>query len=298
MIQNIVFTSSFFRLFFYSFFFVLGLGLGSFLNVLVLRFKPREGFSIWQSLKGRSHCPHCGKRLEWFELIPLLSFFIQKGKCRQCGASLSWQYPIVEFLTGLIFFSVAWHWLNIYGSFHLSKVLFLSLFWDFYFFVLLALALIDLRNYVVPQSLLDLLFFPALFLNLFYSFGFLKPRESFLGYYVNLFPRTNIYFLDSLIGMIIFAGFLWLLVKITKERGIGMGDAKIFMVLSLIFPWPEIFFVFLFSFLLGGFYSVLAMLFFRKTMKSKLPFAPFIVLAAILVFFFAYPLLNLYFSLW
>ncbi len=284
-------------MFLYIVFFILGLGVGSFLNVLTIRFQPKDNFSIWQSLKGRSHCPYCKKQLKWYELIPVFSFMLQKGKCRKCGASLSWQYPIIEFLTGLMFVFVGWQWISFIGIYNLPKLLFFTLIWDFYFSIFLALTIIDLKHFVVPQALLDVIFFPALFLNLFFTFGFLKAPKSFLGTYVNFFPRFNIYFLDSLVGLILTAGFLWLLVKITKEKAIGMGDVKIFFILSLIFPWPAILIIFFISFFLGGLFSIISIIFKKYDLKSKVPFFPFIFLASIIVFFFGNFLLNFYFGL-
>ncbi len=282
---------------FYFLFFIFGLGIGSFLNVLTIRFKPKDDFSILESIKGRSHCPSCGKKLKWFELIPILSFIIQKGKCRNCGASLSWQYPIVEFLSGSIFFLISWHWVEVFGFYNFYKVLFFSLLWGFYFSVFLALAIIDLKYFLVPQSLLDTIFYPALFINIFFTFGILKPIGSFIGLYANFFPKTNIYFLDSLIGILIIVGILWVLVKATKEKAIGMGDVKIFFILSLIFPWPTILIIFFLSFLIGGVFSIISMAFKKYNMKTKVPFFPFIFLAVLIIFLFGGALLNFYFAL-
>ena len=285
------------EIFFYIFSFLLGLGVGSFLNVLTIRFRPEENFSIWQSLKGRSKCSYCQKNLKWFELIPLLSFILQKGKCRSCGASLSWQYPIVELLTGFLFLLVAWHWFGIFGSVLFCKAVFYSVIWWIYFSLFLALTIIDLKFFLIPQVLLDIFFGLALFLNLLFTFNFLKAPPSFIGYYTNIFPKSGVFILDSLIGALVFAGFLWLLVKTTKEKAVGMGDVKMFFVLSFIFPWPDIILVFFLSFLFGAIFSLFAMLLKKKGFKSKVPFVPFIFLAVLVVFLFGFPLLKLYFSL-
>jgi len=89
----------------YAWFFVIGLIFGSFVNVLIFRFSAKKYF--WRK---RSYCPKCDKTLSWYELIPLLSFFIQLGKCRDCGGKISWQYPIVELLSGLLFVIGFWHY--------------------------------------------------------------------------------------------------------------------------------------------------------------------------------------------
>jgi len=90
----------------YLFLFIFGLAIGSFLNVVSLRFQPGQRLLDLRIINGRSHCPHCQKTLRWYELIPLLSFIVQFGKCRHCKKKLSLQYPLVEFLSGLIFVSV------------------------------------------------------------------------------------------------------------------------------------------------------------------------------------------------
>src|SRR3990167_5653720 len=83
--------------------FIFGLVVGSFLNVVILRGNRGESFT-----RGRLRCESCGKELAWFELIPLLSFALQCGRCRSCGAALSRQYPLVEFATGVLFAAAAW----------------------------------------------------------------------------------------------------------------------------------------------------------------------------------------------
>lgn len=85
-------------LYFYIFIFLFGLIIGSFFNALI--FRMRKGQSIW---RGRSQCPRCQKTLRWFELIPILSFIIQKGRCRGCQKKIDWQYPLVELTAGILF---------------------------------------------------------------------------------------------------------------------------------------------------------------------------------------------------
>lgn len=107
---------------------IFGLAVGSFLNVLIDRLPKGENV-----LTGRSRCDHCGKSLRWFELIPLLSFLLQGGRCRRCHARLSWQYPIVELVTGIAFF---------YG---VNPLLFSSL---------LVIFVADLKYQIIPDSMI------------------------------------------------------------------------------------------------------------------------------------------------
>ena len=92
--------------------FLVGLGIGSFINVITIRFQPDQNISFSKLVSGRSRCSFCFHQLKWYDLIPIFSFIFLKGKCRYCGKKISWQYPIVEFLTALIFVVLAWKILN------------------------------------------------------------------------------------------------------------------------------------------------------------------------------------------
>lgn len=109
---------------------IVGLAVGSFLNVLIDRLPKGETV-----VAGRSRCDHCGKTLRWFELIPLLSFFLQRGRCRRCHASISWQYPIVEAITGIAF----WHGVN-----------------PLVFSSLLVIFAADLKYQIIPDSMVGI----------------------------------------------------------------------------------------------------------------------------------------------
>ena len=95
--------------------FVLGTIIGSFLNVVGLRWDDKN-------FGGRSMCPKCGKVLRWYELIPVLSFVVQQGKCRNCGAEISYQYPLIEIFTGLIFATVPLWTLPVFSIYIIIKV--------------------------------------------------------------------------------------------------------------------------------------------------------------------------------
>ncbi len=120
--------------------FLLGLGAGSFLNVLALRYKPGGWIFTRDILSGRSHCPICQKQLRWYELIPILSFAIQLGQCRHCHQRISRQYPIVEILSGLTFVLAP-----IYAD--------PAPIWIFVVLTLILIALIDYRLSIIPDQL-------------------------------------------------------------------------------------------------------------------------------------------------
>lgn len=95
--------------------FLFGLCVGSFLNVVILRYHKANSDSsefAFRLLRGRSYCPHCGKTLRLWELIPVISFLAQGGRCRSCLKPISWQYPLVELATGLVFVMVMWQYMN------------------------------------------------------------------------------------------------------------------------------------------------------------------------------------------
>ncbi len=133
------------EIFFYILIFIFGTIVGSFLNVLILRYNT--GVS---AMKGRSFCFTCGKKLGPWELIPILSFLIQKGKCHGCQAKISWQYPVVESLTGLLFVGVFLSYYGLLGVFFAPWHIIISL---CVMSVLVAIAVYDLKHKIIPDGL-------------------------------------------------------------------------------------------------------------------------------------------------
>lgn len=138
---------------FYILFFIFGTAIGSFLNVVIIRLRTKESI-----FKNRSHCLFCRKKLEWFELIPILSFIIQLGKCKKCRKKISWQYPLVELATGLLFVLI--FNFSAQGGQTIFNTCFLLLISCF----LIILFVYDLKHYLVP----DIIIYPAIVL----VFGF------------------------------------------------------------------------------------------------------------------------------
>ena len=140
------------------FLFILGLIIGSFLNVVIYRWNT--GVSNWQRLNGRSKCLKCNKKLKWFELVPVVSFIIQRGRCRNCHSKISWQYLIVELATGVVFVLV---W-----QLDLSPLL--TLIYLIISALLIVIFVYDLRHQIIPDLLvfkfIALAFIVALMQNL------------------------------------------------------------------------------------------------------------------------------------
>ena len=271
-----------------SFLFIFGLIIGSFLNVVSFRYSPEKSIFNIQALRGRSHCPNCKTILRWHELVPLFSFLIQQGKCNHCGAKISWQYPLVELTSGLIFLVTG----------QLSMVN--GVLWTLVFLVFLLIFIIDYRHYLIPDelnvSLLILGLGNILFQNFSRQFG--EFSGSFLGAHADLFGlRENIWvnhFAAALIGLAV----VGLVIIFTRGRGMGMGDLKLMAALGFLYGWPDILLIFMLASLVGGAASAVLMLLKRKGMKDIVPFGPFLVLAAFglilyprFILFMTFPLL-------
>ncbi len=247
-------------------FFVFGIIIGSFLNVVIFRLNTGKTFG------GRSQCLSCHKTLSWYELVPVASFLLQRGRCRSCRARISFQYPLIELASGLIFLGL---FLKLQASFFYSDVLSFAAVYAFYavmFSILLVITAYDARHKVIPDSLVivfGILAFAGLFL---FRDGFLSPH----------IPS----FYDFLYG-ILFAlpfGAIWFF---SKGKWMGLGDGKLALGLSW-FLGP----VYMFSALALAFWTGAAvgmiLVAFKKLsgLKSEVPFAPFLALGAILAFFF------------
>lgn len=244
----------------YIFVFSFGAIIGSFLNVVILRFNTGDSF-----LKGNSKCFSCSKKLSWYELIPIFSFLVQKGRCRRCGSKISWQYPLVEIITGGLFLFVVFGGGNIFRIFYLWMLGSL----------LLIMAVYDLRHQIIPNVFVyvfDILAFIALF-------------------------ETSDVFPNFLSGVFFFSFFalLWL---ISKGKWMGFGDAKLALGLGWLLGPSLTVSAFLFSFWLGALFGVCLLLFNRSkiTIKSRVPFAPFLILGSVISFLVKIDIIKIFYG--
>jgi len=279
--------------------FFIGASFGSFLNVLYFRYHPDKFILSKDIIKGRSYCPSCYKKLSFYELIPVISFIIQKGKCLSCKQKISLQYILIEILSGLIFVLIPIFLKNnfiiffskIYNIYYFWGISFI---WSIIFLTLILIALIDFKFQIIPNELNLFLLFLGIILS-FLQFYNWNDFYSLLGSYSILLGFKNDLIINKLIAflfsLILFGG----LVVLTFGRGMGMGDVKLMGALSVIFGWPEIIIISILSFVLGGIISIIFLILKRKTMKSLLPFGPFIVVSSFLVMFFGYEILKIYF---
>jgi len=239
----------------YIFILILGLIIGSFLNVVICRLETKE--SIFFT---RSKCPKCGAVLKWYDLIPVISFLIQKGKCSYCGKKISWQYPVVEIVTGLLFVFVIL--IDPSLTFRMIFYLIITCF-------LIIIFVYDLRHYIIPDKIV----FPAIIISLIYRLDSISE----IGYYL----------LSGFIPAVFFLS----LIFISKGKWMGLGDVKLAFLMGLILGWPGILIALLLSFFSGAVIGICLILFGKKGLKSQIPFGPFLSGSTILVMLF-YHILN------
>lgn len=284
--------------------FILGTVFGSFINVLSIRYVDMGKIFDFKVIGGRSKCVKCLSSISWFDLVPILSFVFLRAKCRSCNSKISFQYPIVEIASGLIFAFVPSVVSSVYQFAYriggLGTIFYvLSAIYILFALILLFIALVDLRLQIIPDQSNILIAFLGVFLIFIkrkYEF-FDFYRYSFLSHYASLFGfRDNLivnHILAFAVGLISFG----LIYFLSRGRGMGFGDVKLAAVLGFFLGWPDIVIVLALSFIIGSFWSIILMFLGKAKMKSLLPFGPFIVLAVFVVVFFGRELLNFYFSL-
>lgn len=276
---------------FFLYLFILGTIIGSFLNVLILRYRPGETL-FGRQLLGRSKCPKCHKILSWRELVPVFSFIFQRGRCRNCGVRLSAQYPVVEILSGLIlaFTPAAFGYANFYGYL-----------WAAAFLILLVITVIDIRHYVIPDSANIALGFLGL-LNAWLLEKKIVGAEdlvpgSFLKSYALVFNISSSPFLSHLIAGAAIAGFFTAIILLSRGRAMGWGDVKFGFALGVLFGWPDAIMALMIAYIIGAVVGVSLIVKHRKTLKDMLPFGPFMAIGAAIVFFFGYDIISFYFRI-
>ncbi len=260
-------------------FFLLGMCLGSFLNVIVLRVNEPHKYGdrkkVYEGIAwGRSKCPKCKKQIQWRDNIPLLSYIRLGGKCRNCRTTISLQYPIVEVLLGILWLGVATAVTN--GVWSLSQAVFGS--------VILTLLAGLLISDLIFMTLPDVFMFPLFLLVVglrIYSVG--------MSEWIIILP----YIVSSLAAGITFFA-LWAL---TSGHGMGFGDVEYVVIMGLLLGFPQIIVGLFIAFLSGAIVGLGLLLWRRKGWKSKLPFGPFLILGTVVAWGWGEKILSWYLML-
>jgi prepilin signal peptidase PulO-like enzyme (type II secretory pathway) len=255
--------------------FVFGAIIGSFLNVIILR------HNTGKNITGRSSCSNCNSVLSWFELVPIFSWIMQKGRCRSCCARISIQYPLVETITGIVFVAAIFFSLPLLP--HILLLVILSL--------LIAITVYDLKHTIIPNVWV-------------YTFSIL----SLLFYALTFAGEIN--FIDILwrvlSGVVIASPFalIWL---VSNGKWMGLGDAKLMMGIGILLGLEQGFFAVMSAFVVGAIFGLLLIFLSSDelkrilvgftptpiskklvrgfTMKSEIPFGPFLIGVSVIVWF-------------
>jgi prepilin signal peptidase PulO-like enzyme (type II secretory pathway) len=259
----------------YFFFFFLGIIIGSFLNEIILRYEKDE------AITGRSHCPHCGTQLVWYELIPLFSYLFQLGRCRSCKKFLTMQYPLVEFATGALFVISFIVVVGPIGSVvNISSFLALSLLMHLIIWSLfVVITVYDFRTKCIPDV-----------------FSYSLAGIAFLHLFIQNGAVLMPSYWDLLAGPLLFLPFYFLW-KVSNGRWLGLGDGKLALGIGWFLGFSFGGTAILFAFWIGAVVSVgiiVVQRLFEKTilkmaeetltLKSEVPFGPFMVLGTLIVY--------------
>lgn len=247
---------------------IFGLIIGSFLNVVIYRFHTNR------SLNDRSHCLSCGKSLNWYELFPLLSYLALRGRCRTCESFIPSRYALVEVLTALTFV------LAYLSTTDIIVFILLSIFMS----ALVVVLVYDLYHMIIPD---ELSFFLAVIATLIVGYeAWLIGSVGWLGYGI----------LSALIAFLFFFSLWWF----SGGQWLGFGDAKLSVSLGMLVGLSGLFSLIVWSFWIGALISVSIILVQkinlhkylgfgrarRVKMKSEVPFAPFLIIGFVMVYYF------------
>lgn len=243
---------------------ILGLLLGSFLNVIVLRFDDLKTIFLT-----RSHCVHCKKEITWYDLVPFFSYIALFGKCRFCKKEISIQYPLVEVGTAVILCLLFW-------QFGLTLAFFA---YGLIFLVLIVIFTYDILHLLIPDSLMWL----AIGIWIIYLI---------ISYFINLNPLAAI--LNSIYGALALGGFLALLVFASREKWMGAGDIKLGALLGAMVFWPQVLVATFLAFTLGAVVGLFLIAIKKKKLQGKVPFAPFLILGTLITLLWGQSILAWY----
>jgi len=264
------------------FIFILGLAIGSFVSASVWRYHEQEKRAIHKKrldkslsiLKGRSMCEHCGHRLSAQDLIPLVSWMSLGGKCRYCKKKLSWEYPIVELVSGLLFLASYTVW-----EFEVGFDYFLFSMWLVILSALIFLALYDLKWLLLPNKIIYPLIVLATSLvvveSLFFNCGTEMVRDRVLGF---LFA----------------GGTFYMLFLVSKGKWIGGGDVKLGILIGVLLGLSRSILTFVLAFNLAALAILPLLALGIVKRKTPIPFGPFLIVATVVSALYGFEIIQWY----
>lgn len=247
-------------IFFIIVFFIFGTVFGSFFNVVGLRLPKKKSFT-----KGRSFCPTCQNKLSYYELIPIFSYIIQRGRCRHCKKKISFIYLMTELITGIVF---ALSYSQIGFSIELIMALLLMS-------MLIIIFVTDINYMLIPNKIL------LFFLPIFIVLRIVEPLDPW---------HSSI--TGAIVGYLLIA-----LIIVVSKGGMGAGDMKLFGVLGIVIGLAKVLLTFFIASLFGAIVGGILMAFKIIDRKQPIPFGPYIVFGAIVTYFYGGEIFNFYLSL-
>ncbi len=236
--------------------FILGTIIGSFLNVIILRWNTGASIAV-----DRSRCFSCGKTLTWYELVPLFSFLVQGGKCRGCGSRISWQYPLVECVTGLLFALTAWLFPPLTALAMATDALYFAA-WS----VLVIITVYDLRHKIIPDT-----------------FSYLFALIGLAVLVLHVASGGTLDWWNVAAGPLL-ALPLFLLWLVSGGRWMGLGDPKLVLGIGWLLGLDGGGAALVLAFWIGAIVGIGLIIARRVGLKSEIPFAPFLIAGTLICF--------------
>ncbi len=233
---------------------------GSFSNVLIYRL-PNNKKGI---LLGRSSCPKCKSKISWYDNIPLISYLLLQGKCRKCKRDINFQYFVIELLSGITFVLIFTFYQNFYDIFLLIII----------YLILLNIFFIDLKHFIIPDSLNILLAIIGLIKNFI--------PISIKSFQISLVNSV----IGGLVGFFLIYSIIFLYRYFKNREGMGLGDAKLMIGIGLLLGWQAIPIILFLAAILGLLFVIPSLIKKTKQLTTEIPFGPFVVLGSILYYFF------------
>lgn len=244
--------------------FIIGLFIGSFLLVLADRLPRGEDVLV-----SRSRCESCNHLLNWYELIPVVSYVVQRGRCASCKVTLSLKYPVIEVLSACMFALLSHYFIATPLLFASLCIIASSLF---------VMTLADITYQIIPDSM-QILFLLGSFFYVFIS-------------NLGTIPFSSLY---SAIGSFLFLLAIFL---ITRGRGMGFGDVKLAFSMGLLLGFPRIIMAYYIAFLTGAVIGIILIVTRRKSLKSAIPFGPFLITGTVLTLMWGSGFIQYWKNLW